>query len=275
MNKPNVGVRVLKTSLSVLLCVIFLIPILYMLFDSIKTEGSPINNVLSYFAPPYTLHNYYHVIVEGGMLTWIINSLIVAIFTTILVLLIDSLASYAISRIPFRYKTPVYLFFLAGMMVPGEATIIPLYVICNQMHLLNSYNSLILPALASPLAIIIFKSFFDSIPKDLVESAQLDGCGLLRIYWSIILPLSKSVFAAMAIFTFIGSWNNFLWPLLAISATNKYTIPIGIPQFNSQYTKDYVIPMAANAVASLPMIIAFLFFEKQIVKGIALTGIKG
>jgi multiple sugar transport system permease protein len=119
------------------------------------------------------------------------------------------------------------------------------------------------------------KSFFDGVPREVVESAKIDGCSLFRIYYNIVLPLAKPALASIAIFTFIGSWNNFLWPYLSVFSESLYTLPIGIPTFNSNYSQTYNLPMTVNAVASIPVIIAFFFFEKQIVKGISFTGIKG
>lgn len=161
-------------------------------------------------------------------------------------------------------------------MIPGEATIIPLYAVVKDMDLLDSYLGIIFfPGIAAPLGVVILKSFFDGVPKEVLESAEMDGCGLFRIYSTIVLPLAKPALASLAIFTFIGSWNNFLWPYLSITSEELYTLPVGIPTLLSNYTVDYVTPMTVNAIASIPVIIAFILFEKQIVQGISFTGIKG
>jgi multiple sugar transport system permease protein len=160
-------------------------------------------------------------------------------------------------------------------MIPGEATIIPLYEVAKSLGLIDTYAGLILPMIASSMGIIVLKSFFDNVPKELIESAVIDGCSTFKLFYKIILPLSKPAISAIGIFTFIGSWNNFLWPYLATLSEDLYTLPVGIPVFNSNYSTAYVLPMTANAIASIPVIIAFLIFEKQIVKGISFTGIKG
>ncbi len=142
--------------------------------------------------------------------------------------------------------------------------------------MLDTYAGLILPMIASPpIGVIILKSFFDSVPHEVMESARIDGCSNWRLFWNIVLPLAKPALAAIAIFTFIGSWNNFLWPFLAIVSEELYTLPVGIPTFNSTYSSSYMLPMTVNAIASIPVIIAFLLFEKQIVKGVSFTGLKG
>ncbi|HET7616678.1 MAG TPA: carbohydrate ABC transporter permease [Bacillales bacterium] len=258
-----------------IVAVIFIFPLIWMLFVSIKPKGLGTSGVIPWFAPPYTLTNYIHVILDTAVFRWLINSLIVGLATTIITLIITSLAAFALSKINFSYKKSIFIFFLAGLMVPGEATIIPLYQIVKDLGLLDSYTGLILPGIASPLGVIILKSFFDGVPREVVESAKIDGCSLFRIYYNIVLPLAKPALASIAIFTFIGSWNNFLWPYLSVFSESLYTLPIGIPTFNSNYSQTYILPMTVNAVASIPVIIAFFFFEKQIVKGISFTGIKG
>lgn len=258
-----------------IVAVIFIFPLIWMMFVSFKPQGSGIKGVIPWFTPPYTLQNYVEVILGSEVFRWLINSLLVGLATTFITLIITSLAAFAISKIHFSYKRSIFIFFLAGLMVPGEATIIPLYQIVQQMGLLDSYIGLILPGIASPLGVIILKSFFDGVPQEVIESAKIDGCSLFRIYYNIVLPLAKPAMASIAIFTFIGSWNNFLWPYLAIFSESLYTLPVGIPTFNSNYSQSFILPMTVNAVASLPIIIAFFFFEKQIVKGISFTGIKG
>ncbi|RSL33680.1 carbohydrate ABC transporter permease [Salibacterium salarium] len=265
----------IKMLMGIILASVFLFPIIWMLFVSIKPEDMSITDPIKWFLPPYTFTNYLSVMAESDVLLWLWNSAFIGIATTILTLIVTSLAAFAISKIKFRYKKFIFLFFLAGMMVPGEATIIPLFEIVKSMNMLDTYAGLILPMIASPIGVIILKSFFDGVPDELMESAKIDGCSHWRLYWNIVLPLAKPAMAAIAIFTFIGSWNNFLWPFLAIVSEELYTLPIGIPSFNSTYSTTYVLPMTVNAVASIPVIIAFLIFEKQIVKGVSFTGIKG
>ncbi|GLO67950.1 carbohydrate ABC transporter permease [Oceanobacillus kimchii] len=264
-----------KVLLGVIVSLLFLIPIIWMLFVSIKPDNFSTSNPVEWFLPPYTITNYIDIVMDSLILRWLFNSFFVAFITTILTLIITSFAAFAISQMKFRFKNFIFIFFLLGLMIPGEATIIPLYEIVKSMGLIDSYTGLILPMIASPLGVIILKSFFDGIPKEVIESATIDGCSYFRLYYKIVLPLAKPALAAIGIFTFIGSWNNFLWPYLSILSETLYTLPVGLPVFNSTYSQAYVLPMTANAIASIPVIIAFLIFEKQIVKGISFTGIKG
>ncbi|QGH33590.1 ABC transporter permease subunit [Gracilibacillus salitolerans] len=269
---PKLG---LKVTLGFIVALIFISPIIWMLFVSVKPNGFSTTQPLEWFLPPYTLYNYVDIMFGSLIFRWLFNSLIVAVITTVLTLIITSLAAFAISQMKFRFKNFIFIFFLLGLMIPGEATIIPLYEVAKSFGLIDTYAGLILPMIASPLGVIILKSFFDNVPKEVIESAIIDGCSYFKLFYKIVLPLAKPALSAIGIFTFIGSWNNFLWPYLSILSETLYTLPVGLPVFNSTYSQAYVQPMTANAIASIPVIIAFLLFEKQIVKGISFTGIKG
>ncbi|MGP4039659.1 carbohydrate ABC transporter permease [Gracilibacillus sp. D59] len=269
---PKLG---LKVTLGFIVALIFILPIIWMLFVSIKPNGFSTTEPLEWFLPPYTFYNYVDIMFGSLIFRWLFNSLIVAVITTILTLIITSLAAFAISQMKFRFKNFIFIFFLLGLMIPGEATIIPLYEVAKSFGLIDTYAGLILPMIASPLGVIILKSFFDNVPKEVIESAIIDGCSYFKLFYKIVLPLAKPALSAIGIFTFIGSWNNFLWPYLSVLSETLYTLPVGLPVFNSTYSQAYVQPMTANAIASIPVIIAFLIFEKQIVKGISFTGIKG
>jgi multiple sugar transport system permease protein len=203
------------------------------------------------------------------------NSLLISVISTFLVVFLSALAAYAMAKINFKGKGLLYIFFLLGLMVPTEATIVPLFITANKLNLIDSYAGLIAPMIAGSMNLIIMITFFKGIPNDLLESVKIDGGGNLTIFFRIVLPLSKVVLVTVSIFAFVGSWNNYLWPLLCAMSSEKFTLPIGIPTFAGTYTVDYVRPMTANMVASLPAIILFIIFEKQIVKGITMTGVKG
>ena len=272
--KMRIG-RILLEIISILCMVIILIPVIWMIAMSFKTEGQQISNTWQYFTPPYTLQNYVTIFKTSKVLTWTLNSLYVALIVTALVIIISTMAAFALAKIRFRYSKFMYFFFLLGLMVPTEATIVPLFVTANRLGLIDTYLGLILPALAGSMNIIIMRAFFMSIPNDLIESATIDGANELHIFLHVILPLGRTVIVTIAIFTFIGNWNSYLWPYLAAMSEDLFTLPLGIPTFIGQYTQDKVLPMTINTIASVPIIIFFIVFEKQIVKGISLSGIKG
>lgn len=263
------------SAISILLAVIFLIPLSWMLIVSIKVEGMPIAGALDWYKPPYSTDMYVTIIRDTPLMRWMYNSLIVAVIVTVFTLIINSMAAFALSKVKFRFKKSTFIFILAGLMVPGEATIIALYQTAKELGLLDSYEGLILTAIASPFAVIVLKSFFDGVPNELIESAHMDGSGMFRVFYQIVVPLSKPALASIAILTFIGSWNNFLWPFLSLTSEELFTLPMGIPTLMAQFSKDYVRPMAINAIVSIPMIVVFLIFEKQFVKGLSFTGLKG
>ena len=160
-------------------------------------------------------------------------------------------------------------------MVPLEAELIPLYQTMVDFGLVNQYASLILPSLAGPFGVFVLKQFFDGIPRELAEAARIDGAGVVRIYLNIFLPLGQSALVAVLIFTFIGSWNSYIWPFMAITSEKMMTVPIGLPMFQSFLGSDKTVPMAANFFASIPAIVIFLLCQKHIIKGVAMSGLKG
>ncbi|WP_280770693.1 carbohydrate ABC transporter permease [Salipaludibacillus daqingensis] len=251
-----------------------LIPIIWMFWVSFKPINSVVTVVSELLTPPYGVESYIRVQESSMIWRWTINSVFVAIIQTAGTLLFSSLAAFAISRIPFKGKTFVFLLILAGLMVPVEATVVPLFEMIVNLGWVNSYPALILPGIALPLGVLILKQFYDGIPNELMEAAKIDGANMFRIWWSIFLPLSRTSMAALAIFVFVQSWNNFLWPLLVANDQSMMTLPVAIPTFQSSFTTDLTVPMAANVLASIPALIFFLIFQKQIIKGVAMTGIK-
>lgn len=161
--------RPVKIIIASLVALVFVFPIIWMIFVSLKPQDMAVANVLDWFAPPFTIANYIEVLAESDVLLWLWNSVFIALVTTVLTLIVTSLAAFAISKMQFRYKGPIFLFFLAGMMVPGEATIIPLFEIVKNMNMLDTYAGLILPMVASPIGVIILKSFFDGVPQEVIE----------------------------------------------------------------------------------------------------------
>lgn len=269
------GSSILLTIITVFFIITFLTPIIWALATSLKVEGSSIKNAWDWFSPPYTLENYTNVIFSSKLLRWLWNSVLVAVITTVAGVAITIMAGYAIAKIPFKGKGIVYFYLIIGMMVPSEATIVPLFITANSLNLIDTYSGLILPVLVSSMNLIIVVTFIKAIPKDLIEAAQIDGAGYFRTFISLIAPLSQTVIVTVSIFTFMGSWNNYLWPLLSAMSEEMFTLPIGIPTFINTYSVDFSAPMAAAMVASIPAIIIFLIFEKKIVQGVALSGIKG
>lgn len=274
MKKKTAGYWVLN-AVSILSAFIFIAPILWVLAVSFQHQGKQISSVIDWFTPPYTLENYPNIILNSGVPTWVFNSILVAVIVTVLTVIVSSMAAYAMAKLKFKGRNALYLYFLIGILVPGEATIVPLFITANGLNLIDTYAGLILPTVAGSMNLIIMIIFFQSLPNELLEAAKIDGAGEVRIFFQIALPLAKTILATVSIFAFVGSWNNYLWPLLCTMSEELYTLPIGIPTFAGTYTVDYVQPLTACLVAALPMIFIYILFERQIVAGITSGAIKG
>jgi multiple sugar transport system permease protein len=272
--KTKIG-KIILTVISILIAFIFVMPFIWSIAVSFQVEGKQIVSIFDWFKPPYTIQNYIDVITTSSVTTWTFNSFFIAILSTILTVVLSAMAAYAIAKIKFKGSSIIFFYFLIGLMIPGEATIVPLFITVNKMALIDSYAGLILPSIAGSMNMIIMVTFFKGLPSELSEAVRIDGGGELTIFFKIMLPLSKAVISTVCIFAFIGSWNNYLWPLLCAMSESKFTLPIGIPTFAGTYTVDYVKPLTADMVASIPMIILFIIFEKQIVEGIQFSGVKG
>lgn len=274
MKKIKPG-NVILSMISIVIAIIFTAPVLWSLAVSFQIEGKQITSVVDWFLPPYTLSNYPEIILHSEVARWLMNSLFIAVITTGLTVLLSAMAAYAIAKINFKGSKAIYFYFLLGIMVPAEATIVPLFITANGLNLIDSYAGLVLPAVAGSMNMIIMVTFFRGLPNELMEAVRIDGGGEMTIFFRILLPLSKAVISTVCIFAFIGSWNNYLWPLLCAMSSQKFTLPIGIPTFAGTYTVDYVKPLTANMVASVPIILLYILFEKQIVQGITMSGVKG
>ena len=163
---------------------------------------------------------------------------------------------------------------MAGLLIPTEALLIALFTLVKNIGLLDSMAGIILPAAAAPLSVIVLQRFFSRLPNELFESAHLDGAHIYQIFFRIALPLTTASIVTVAIFSFLGSWNNFLWPYIAIFSEELFTLPLGVPSFNNAYAQDYILPLTVNFAASLPAIIVFIIGQKQIVQGITMTGLR-
>lgn len=256
------------------LALLWLVPFLWALSTSFKTEteaslGQPIH----WIPRDWSIQGYQVLFERGDHLLWSVNSTIVSTIVTLLTLAFCVLAAYAFSRLDFPAKKIIYAIILAGIMVPPQALIIPLFDVVGALRMVDTYWGLALPQVVAPVMIFILKRFFDGIPRDYEEAATLDGAGHLRILWSVILPLSGPILAAVGIFTFISSWNNFLWPLLVANDPSIMTLPVGLGVVAGGYGLFYAQNMAAAILGALPLLIVFLLFQKQIVRGVAGVGL--
>lgn len=255
--------------------ILWLLPIIWMISTSVKPENMIVTRVPQWIPPVLTLDNYRTALEKASIFRWLMNSTLIAAITTILVLLIDAMAAYAFARLNFLGRDFMFAIILATLMVPGQVTIIPLYLFFNDLELLDTYPAVILPRLAAAIGVFMLRQFFLSIPGELEEAARIDGCSRYGIFWRIILPLARPSLTALAIFTLVWSWNDFMWPLIALSSKEMYTLPVGISTLVGYYARDWGMQMAGAFLASAPVLVLFLFFQREFIKGIAMTGLKG
>ena len=261
--------------LLIVLAIIWVLPILWSIDTSLKPESETTAIPVSWLASHFTFAAYITTFATTGLFRWYFNSFLTSAIISLVTIVLASMAAFAFSRVPFRGKNILFWIILAGIMVPGQILIVPLYTQMQSFGLVDTYWSIILPQLASPLAVFIFKQYFDGIPYELEEAALMDGASLFRVYWQIWMPLAMPAIAAVGIFAFVLSWNNFLLPFIMISGTNLMTVPVGLSTVQTSFGIRYAQIMATAVLGGVPVLIVFLFFQRQIVQGIAGTGLKG
>jgi multiple sugar transport system permease protein len=222
-----------------------------------------------------TLGAFGRVLRDTGILNWFGASVITATLSAVGTVITASLAAYALSRLRFRHRNKIFWFVLAGIMIPGQVLIVPQFREFDQLGLLNTFWAVSLPQIPTAVAVFIFKQFFDGLPRDLEEAARIDGAGTFRIYRTVIMPLAKPAVAAVAIFTFVTSWNDLLWPLLVLSNPDIMTMPVGLATVQGSFGIRYADTMASAILGAIPLVAVFLLFQRHIVEGIAGTGLKG
>ena len=224
-----------------------------------------------------------------GEWRWFLNSAIVATAITVLQTFFSALCAYCFAKRQFPGRDIIFVLFLATMMVPGYVTLIPNYIIIQHIPFfggndwsgsgghgwLDSYYGLVMPGVVSAFAIFLIRQYMLSIPDELLQAARIDGAGEFRIFWKVVLPLCVPALAAQAIFTFQGAWEDFFWPLIIMSDPDKYTAPVGLALFVVQNRTSWNLLFAGSVIATIPMILVFIFFQRQFIQGIALTGVKG
>lgn len=209
---------------------------------------------------------------------WFFNSLFLALVNTGFNLFFDSLAGYTFAKLKFPGRNFLFWMILSTMMIPGQVTLVPLFIMMTNLKLFDTYLAIILPSIAGVFGIFLMKQYIQSLPTDLEEAGRIDGCSEFGVFWRVILPLTKPALAVLGIFVFVGNWNNFLWPLIVLKSEKKYTLQVGLAimqQLGEQGAVDYGIRMAGAVVAALPIVILFLFAQKYFVKGLTIGALKG
>ncbi len=256
---------------------LFVAPVALIFLTAFKPEPE-ILHFESVFPRAWTLDNFREILgnaEEIPMGRWFANSVFISSAITFLVLVVDSMAAYALSRLNLPGRKAVFAVVIATMMVPGQILLVPVYLILNGLGWLDTALALIVPAGANAFGVFLLHQFFLGIPRELEEAAAIDGCSRLGILWRVVIPLSRPALAALGIFTFIGAWNDFLGPLVFLDSVDKYTLPVGIALFQTSYATEYGLTLAASVICTVPVIVIFLVFQRRIIQGISLSGLKG
>jgi len=252
---------------------LMVMPLIYMLSTSFKYPFEVYN--LNLIPEEPTLENYTYVLGDGRFMVWFVNSLIIATLTTISNVLFDSLVGYTLCKFSFRGRYIVFIAILSTLMIPTEMLVIPWYLMSQQFGWLDTTWGIMFPGLMTAFGVFLMKQFFESVPDDFIEAARIDGLNELQIWWSVAMPLVKPALAALAIFVFLGNWTAFIWPLIVTNSQEMYTLPVGLTTFSVEQSVEWELIMTGAAISVLPTLIVFLIFQRFIIRGVVMAGLKG
>lgn len=261
--------------IAVIIAFVLIFPIYVMIISSFKPETEIFNLKLLPDFETSTLQNYVEVFKSENFGVYIWNSFVVATTVTILALFFHSMSGYALARLRFRGKKPIFMIIMGTMMIPFAVIMIPLFLIIKSMGLVNNLWGIILPMVPSAYGIFLFRQFYIGLPEELEEASRIDGCGYFGTYWKIARPLASPIAVTMVVSFFISNWNNYLWPLIVAQSRDLWMIQIGISSFKSEQEVSWNLVMAASVISSIPTMVLFFAFQRQIADGIKASGIKG
>ncbi|MFN8496322.1 MAG: carbohydrate ABC transporter permease [Anaerolineae bacterium] len=270
-------VRILLYVVLVLIALFFLLPLLWMLSTSLKPRSEWITLPLTWIPYNPTLENYTAILANPTLpiARWFVNSLSIAAIVTILVVVFDSMAGYAYARMEFPGRDILFGLLLATLFLPGMMFLVPNFLTIAALGWLNTYQGVFVPGLAGVFGVFFLRQFFQSIPRELEEAAFIDGAGPFTTFFRVVMPLARPAMATLGIITFLGSWNDFLWPLLIMSERQMKTLPVGLAELQGAYVFEYGPLMAGAVIAAVPVLILYLFLQRYIVQSVAMTGLKG
>jgi multiple sugar transport system permease protein len=265
--------QAVRVFLLTLFGVLMLFPFIWMIATSFK-QGADVFN-LSLLPSNPTVKNYINLFSSSNFPWWFMNSFIVGGCVTLSVLFFDSLVGFTLSKYQFKGKKIIFILILSTMMIPTEMLVIPWFIMSNNLNWVDSYWGVMFPGLMSGFGVFLMRQFFTTVPDDLLDAGRIDGLNEFKIWYMIAMPLVIPALSALAILAFIGNCNAFLWPLIVSNKVRMYTLPVGLAFFNGEFQTQWEMVMTGASVASIPVFLLFILFQKQIINGIALTGVKG
>lgn len=251
-----------------------LAPLLWMFLASFMPAGQALANPPAWLPRPWTLEHYRTLFERLNLGRAFANSLSIALAVTLASLFFNSLAGYAFAKLRFPGREKLFAVLLAALVIPTQVAMLPLFLLLRAMGLINTYAGVILPGMASILGVFLIRQFALSIPDDILDAARIDGAGELKIYWSIVLPLCKPILVTLALFTFLATWNDFLWPLIVLSDQSRYTLPVALASLVGEHAPDTELMMAGSVLTTLPVLIVFLALQRYYVQGILMGSLK-
>lgn len=263
-----------KHALLIIGGIIMIIPFVWMILTSFKTYGESMQVPPTILPEKWEFGNYTEVFEKVAFLKYYLNTIFLTVGRTLGQLLLCSLAAFAFARLTFPGKNVIFIMILSVLMVPAQVILIPNYWTMTQLGWIDTFYVLIVPGVFSAFGTFLLRQFFMGIPKELDEAAKLDGCSYFGIYWRIILPNATPALAALAIFTILAAWNDFLWPLVMTNSENMRVLSVGISSFQGQYSTDYPLLMAGAVLSTIPMVLMFIFLQKHLIAGISLGGVR-
>lgn len=270
---PSVA-DVSRVTVLVTMVLLVLVPIVWTVLSSFKTSSELAERPPSVLPDTFSLDNYTTALSSFDFGVYLRNSVIVVVGATLLTLTINSMAAYALAKYNFRGRDALFLLTLATIMIPLQVILIPVYQVTAQLGLVNTLWGLIIPTAATPTGVFLLRQYMLTIPDELIEAARIDGAGEFRVFLSVVLPLCRPALAVVAIFSVVWRWNDFLWPLVVAQNESVYTLPVTLARFAGQQVVPFNLILAMSVVSMVPVIVVFLFAQKQIVKGIATTGLR-
>ncbi|MFK4599826.1 carbohydrate ABC transporter permease [Streptomyces pristinaespiralis] len=264
--------RVGLTALAACAAVVSVLPVLWMVSAAFKSRSTVTDGNL--IPTEFTFQNFVYVFTEVPFVRYLWNSFFISAVITIAALLFHSMAAYALARLRFPGREKIFMAIFSTLLVTAPVVLIPLFIVARELGLLDSYAGLIVPAVFNAFGIFLLRQFYLGLPKELEEAAVLDGCGHWRVYWNIVLPMSRPILSALAVFFFLANWNAFVWPQVVTSDQSLTVVQLGIASFQTQYLSNWNYILAAATVAALPMLALFFTFQRQIVESIKTSGMK-
>lgn len=276
--KKSTGAIVRKVLLYVLLIIIgiiMVVPFLWMISTSLKEQYDTVKIPPVWIPNPPRWQNYVDLFTQQPMLQFMLNTIKIVFFVVLGQLFFSSLAAYSFARIKFKGRTVMFFFYIATLMVPGQVTMIPTYLMFAKVGLVDNHIVLILPTFFSAFGVFLLRQFFMSLPKELEEAAEIDGCNPFTTYYRIMLPLIVPAMLTLGVFTLMNTWNDYMGPLIYLTTPEKYTMTLGIAYFKGVYTTQWNLVMAGSVLSVIPILVAYLCAQKYFVEGIAFSGVKG